>query len=601
MKLQLSIYARKLSNVAGAFKGTSDPFAVVTKIVEEGGGQPEVLGKTEVIKNTLNPDWTKTFVFDCELGTPVKFAVQVFDEVRKGDNKSMGSAVFDVGSLLGAKGNTKAKKLKKSGTIFARVEKYRGEGTLRLGMKGVKLKNMEGFMKKSDPFYELNRKVDGPSGTMWDAVFRSKHVSNNLSPVWGDSTIDLGVLCNGDQSQHILVRVFDHESDGKHVLMGEFETNVKGLVGARNGSAFAIMRKGKESGKIFVTKAEVMGVERLTEQVAAVSVSGAGTTPSAPGAFVPGAAPGVAAATAATGAFVPLAMPQPVSSGQPTFFDYTSGGCQINLSIAIDFTGSNGDPRQPGTLHYMHPDGSLNDYEKAIDAIGGILSKYDSDKKYAVYGFGAKYAGVVRHCFQVGPSSEVDGIDGVIQAYRGVFRTGLIMSGPTVFAEVIQTAAARAASAQEAANQNGEQAYSVLLILTDGAVTDVHSTAAQINQVSDAPLSIVIVGVGNADFSSMQFLDDSHPPGSRDIAQFVQFNTHSRNPQALTSATLNEIPDQLTGFFTSKGISPLPPQRMSEAEISVGVEEEIDLSLNFGSDGEIAVASGGYCAPSARW
>lgn len=64
----------------------------------------------------MNPDWTKTFVFEYELGTPVKCAVQVFDEVRKGDNKSMGSAVFEIGALLGAKGNTKAKKLKKSGT-----------------------------------------------------------------------------------------------------------------------------------------------------------------------------------------------------------------------------------------------------------------------------------------------------------------------------------------------------------------------------------------------------------------------------------------------------------------------------------------------------
>lgn len=610
MKLQLSIYARKLSNVAGAFKGTSDPFAVVTKIAVEGGGQPEVLGKTEVIKNTLNPDWVKTFVFDYELGTPVKCAVQIFDEVRKGDNKSMGSAVFEIGALLGAKGNTKAKKLKKSGTIFARVEKYRGQGTLRLGMKGIKLKNMEGFMKKSDPFYELNRKVDGPSGTMWDAVYRSKHVKDNLNPVWGEATIDLGALCNGNQSQPILVRVFDHESSGKHVLMGDFETTVNGLVKASNGPAFAIRRKGKDRGQIFVTRADVAGVESLTEQVAAVSVSGASSSPStayvpsappsAPAAFVPGAVAGAAAATA--GAFVPSSVSQPVASGQPTFFDYVSGGCQLNLSIAIDFTGSNGDPRLPGTLHHMSPDGRLNDYERAIDAIGGILSKYDSDQKYAVYGFGAKYAGVVRHCFQVGPSSEVDGIDGIIQAYRGVFRTGLIMSGPTVFSEVIQTAAARAASAQQIAQQRGEQAYSILLILTDGAVTDVQSTAACINQVSDAPLSIVIVGVGNADFSAMQFLDDSsHPPGGRDIAQFVQFNRHAHNPQSLTSATLNEIPDQLTGFFTRRGIAPLPSQRTSEAEIPVGAEEEVDLSLNFGSDGEIAVAGGGYYAPSTRW
>lgn len=48
VKLELSFYARKLKNVAGAFKGTSDPFAVVTKVANRAGETPQVLGKTEV-------------------------------------------------------------------------------------------------------------------------------------------------------------------------------------------------------------------------------------------------------------------------------------------------------------------------------------------------------------------------------------------------------------------------------------------------------------------------------------------------------------------------------------------------------------------------
>lgn len=48
MKIELSIHAVKLANVAGAFKGTSDPFVVVTKIATEPGKRPEVLGKSEV-------------------------------------------------------------------------------------------------------------------------------------------------------------------------------------------------------------------------------------------------------------------------------------------------------------------------------------------------------------------------------------------------------------------------------------------------------------------------------------------------------------------------------------------------------------------------
>jgi len=48
MKLEISLHASKLKNVAGAFKGTSDPYAVVTHIATTPGSKPEVLGKTEM-------------------------------------------------------------------------------------------------------------------------------------------------------------------------------------------------------------------------------------------------------------------------------------------------------------------------------------------------------------------------------------------------------------------------------------------------------------------------------------------------------------------------------------------------------------------------
>jgi hypothetical protein len=128
------------------------------------------------------------------------------------------------------------------------------------------------------------------------------------------------------------------------------------------------------------------------------------------------------------------------------FVDYLSGGCQISLAVAIDFTASNGDPREPGTPHYFHPPESKewNDYEKAIFAVGSILAKYDSDQRFPVWGFGAKYNNVVRHCFQCGTEVEVEGVQGIMDAYRGVFRTPLTMSFPTKLTEVIQTASAYA-------------------------------------------------------------------------------------------------------------------------------------------------------------
>jgi hypothetical protein len=67
------------------------------------------------VKNTLAPEWAKVFIFDFELGSPVKMAVSIFDEVKKGDNKSMGACVFDIGEVLAARGSTKCKRVRDGG------------------------------------------------------------------------------------------------------------------------------------------------------------------------------------------------------------------------------------------------------------------------------------------------------------------------------------------------------------------------------------------------------------------------------------------------------------------------------------------------------
>ena len=46
--VQISIRATKLPNVAGVFKGTSDPFAVVTLMPNDRLSKPKIVGKTEV-------------------------------------------------------------------------------------------------------------------------------------------------------------------------------------------------------------------------------------------------------------------------------------------------------------------------------------------------------------------------------------------------------------------------------------------------------------------------------------------------------------------------------------------------------------------------
>lgn len=76
MKVQISLKATKLKNHAGAFKGTSDPFAVILALANDRASKPEPIGRTEVIKNTLDPDWVTTFRIDYDLGKPLKILVK---------------------------------------------------------------------------------------------------------------------------------------------------------------------------------------------------------------------------------------------------------------------------------------------------------------------------------------------------------------------------------------------------------------------------------------------------------------------------------------------------------------------------------------------
>ena len=532
----------------------------------------------------------------------------------------MGSAMFEIGEVLGSRGNVKAKKLKQGGTLFIRATPAATEdaGRLLLKLQGHKLKNVDGLFGKSDPFVEISCKVNSASGVTWQPVYRSKHIDNDLNPQWEEIDISLNKLCNGDQSAPILISVYDFEKSGKHKTMGSFETSVKALVqsvvpagtakSVDTSKAYSLFVKGKSYGQVVVTWAKVSGGTTITPAASAAftpTSASYNTQPSAAAAAAASMVAGQGTATApsystpSAPSVPPMMPPRGGRSGRPTFVDYLTGGLELQMMVAIDFTGSNGDPRQPGTLHHIHRDGTLNDYEKAITAVGAVVGRYDSDQKFPVMGFGAKFGGVIQHCFQVGKTVEVNGISGILDGYRNVFKTGLTMSGPTVFVDVIQNAAAQARQKQAERARIGQQAYHILLILTDGAVSDVESTKQAITSASDAPLSIVIVGIGNADFASMQFLDDFmlYQENGRDICQFVEFSKHQHNRQNLTKETLEEIPNQVVDYFYDvNNIMPLPAltgSKFSITEENYNLGDDVEINLNFsgGQDGEITIGN----------
>ena len=246
-----------------------------------------------------------------------------------------------------------------------------------------------------------------------------------------------------------------------------------------------------------------------------------------------------------------------------SFIDYLRGGMQINLWVAIDFTGSNGPPNQPNSLHYLGS--NANQYETAIRACGDIVAYYDYDQRFPVYGFGGKFYGNpnVDHCFPLNcnPNDpEIEGIDGILQTYRTVL-SNTILYGPTYFHFFIDRLNAQVKEDIARENYNN---YNILMILTDGIIEDMDDTINSLVEASFLPISVIIIGIGTADFSAMNVLDADENPlfdkngrkADRDLVQFVPFNDYKNDPPKLAEQVLEEIPRQVVEYYTHKGIKP---------------------------------------------
>jgi hypothetical protein len=249
-----------------------------------------------------------------------------------------------------------------------------------------------------------------------------------------------------------------------------------------------------------------------------------------------------------------------------TFLDYIRGGMQINLTVAVDFTGSNGNPSNPMSLHYVGT--NSNSYEIAIRSCGNIVAYYDYDQLFPAYGFGGKFCGnpVVSHCFPLNvnmDNPEIQGIEGIIQAYRNILNQ-TILYGPTYFHEIINRVVSIVKEDVQAENKMN---YNILMILTDGIIDDMDDTIDALVEASFYPISVIIVGIGDADFRNMDVLDADDEPlidsknrkADRDLVQFVPFKKFSYNGERLAQEVLEEIPRQVIEYYQHQKIPPREP------------------------------------------
>lgn len=493
----------------------SDPMCVF--MTSENGKFTEI-ERTEVIYNNPNPNFVKSFktYYIFEANQPLRFEVYDCDSSKISLEKHdfIGFCETDVQYLVSNLDQqltfellNDEKKGKRGEIILICHQTKESSICFKGQIQAQKLKKMKTFAR-NNPFFEISKPSE--SGRLIP-VYRSEVQRKCFGCTFKDFTISYHALCTSGLDDPITISFYDNQRNKAPKLIGKYESSIRHFMESLKTNFDLIDSKSKNVGQFLFHKFEV--------------------------------------------------------TQEPTFADYLRSGLQLNMITAIDFTSSNGDPRSSSSLHYISNDSNqLNQYQQTILSVGSVLTKYDKDQKFPVYGFGAKFDDQVSKCFPLTFDSlnpEVNGLQGILNIYKKAIEK-VELWGPTCFSPVINEATK---IALESYKQN--KIYTILLILTDGVIDDMSKTIDSIVEASDAPLSIIIVGVGKADFSDMDKLDaDEHPLKSsskvvmkRDIVQFVPFNQFKNgSSMRLEAEVLAEVPLQVHQFCSTHGFIPLLPQ-----------------------------------------
>lgn len=500
----------------------SDP---IVQVMMDYGGRWKEIGRTERIKNNSNPEFTESIELDYRFEEVQKMKILVYDVDNAteslGDDDFLGRLECNLAHIVSARTYTRELLFRQgvnAGTISITAEEIGSSSVeVTLQFEGQHLDKKD-FMSLSDPYLEILK--DRGDGT-FVAVHRTPHIDNTLNPKWNPFAISLQKLCGNNYDLKLKMRCFDYDSDGGHDLIGEFYTTMKEMTSQDKLQWDCINPKKQKKKKSYKNSGVI-----LLNSIKVCKIS--------------------------------------------SFLDFIMGGCQINFTVGIDFTASNGNPSQSNSLHYLNPH-EPNEYVKALVAVGEVCQDYDTDKMFPALGFGCKIPPHGQLSFEFplnfNPTNPYcQGIPGIVAAYQNCIRQ-VQLYGPTNVAPIINHVAKFAYSMIQNQEHTASN-YFILLLITDGVISDMDDTVLAIVNASYLPMSLIIVGVGGADFAQMDFLDcdqgklraNNGREALRDIVQFVPFRDFRQVPPAeLAKAVLAEVPKQVTDFYRIKGIQPNTP------------------------------------------
>jgi len=281
------------------------------------------IDSTETVKDNLNPEYAKSFIFDYyfEYIQNLRFVVLDMNEdaVNLEDNDYLGYVEESINGIISAaKDNKCSFKLKGDipvGTEFKKNSNAGTKGTLNIRIEILKDNNKYALMDisgrnldkkdllgKSDPYFIIYKKgLDN----QWVKVYHSTVIMKTLNPDWTKIYIPLLQLNSGDDKRMLKWEVWDWDKDTPPDYIGGFE------------ATFEEIQTKKEYELINDKKVKTKGSKCKNSGV--------------------------------------LMFNRIIIRENQSFSSFTLGGTEFEVDFAIDFTQSNGEPQEKTSLHYINP------------------------------------------------------------------------------------------------------------------------------------------------------------------------------------------------------------------------------------------------------
>ncbi|KAN0044856.1 hypothetical protein ACTA71_006382 [Dictyostelium dimigraforme] len=463
----------------------------------------------ETIKDDLNTEFKKVFIIDYYDDEPQTLCFEVLNAKFV---TSLDECLPEPGKVI--IGDLMTEEYKSIGKIeiFTLVTEYTND-YITLGFEAVDVdaKDLNG---KSDPYFKIYKSSSNGASIF---VYQSKVIKKTLNPKWDLIHLPISFFNNGDMYSELTIHVYDWDKIGKHDLIGTVILDTNRIIeGEREFQIINLKKASKKGQHSGIFKCYKFNIENKS-----------------------------------------------------TLQEYIVGGCDISLTFAIDCSSSNGELPDSKSLHANVLSGSMSLYTEAILDIGGPIKQL-SNKGITALGFGAICPGesIISHCFPISLDNDQFEKDDQYEINNDIDdnMAKLKMSEPTNFSDIIQYSMKQ--STIEEIDQDNQK-YSILVIFTDGLVSDIDETIKNVTISSSLPLSIIIIQIGKGSPSTwikMEKLKDYYinkerlyqlnvNKPTRNILHCIHFAEYIPN-QLFEKDIYDKIQNQLVEYFLFNKIKP---------------------------------------------